>query len=38
MKITILGAFTDGLVESFGSDKVILNVAKKVQNPDTEID
>lgn len=38
MKITILGAFTDGLIESFGAEKVILNVAKKVQNPDTEID
>ncbi|HQG32885.1 MAG TPA: aspartate/glutamate racemase family protein [Deltaproteobacteria bacterium] len=38
MKITILGAFTDGLIESFGADKIILDVANKAKNPDTEIE
>jgi hypothetical protein len=32
MKITILGAFTEGLIESFGADQVIVNVAGKVKN------
>ncbi|MEW6442820.1 MAG: aspartate/glutamate racemase family protein [bacterium] len=38
MKITILGAFSDDLVRSLGQADVILGVAGKAKNPDTEID